>query len=154
MFALRNKAGLTEDIIVQSILNNTIDENKNNYIFHLRNNFNFTELINLIESTKPKTFEEIAEFDEIAKPTINNDRNDIIQSIENLTLTIYNFAKRKEQLLKNNIICRHCKRSRHISSQCYFNNNPNFTNKNTYKKITRTKIIPMITINSHSSKNY
>lgn len=122
MWDLAEKAGLDDEVALQTILANMNSEKKLHYSFHMRNDMTFRNLKDLIEIGESDYLsytenEKNCKNDQNEKESIEQ-KDDIITKLENLVLT---FEKngRESKYLRHKTFCQNCKRPGHVEKDCY-----------------------------------
>ncbi|KAM0684998.1 hypothetical protein COBT_003794, partial [Conglomerata obtusa] len=119
MHDLKEKAGIDDEVAIQTIIANMADKNKVNYAFHLRNDMNFTALFDLLEIGENN--------DETPNETLENhkDENEVADMINKLETIALNIGKEYKHKKYANIPirCRNCNRHGHYDSDCYTRKN-------------------------------
>lgn len=130
IYNLGNEAGMEEEIIVQSMINNMTSLHKNLYKIHLQGKMTYKNLINLItildndkdinndETIKNTSIANI--FESNNSTSSNLSTNDIIQKLDSICLQINQSSKDNHNYTKRDYVpCKICNRTGHSEQNCY-----------------------------------
>ncbi|KAM0685174.1 hypothetical protein COBT_003617, partial [Conglomerata obtusa] len=120
LYKLAEKAGMEEDLIVQTIIANMKEKNRILYRLHVNEDFTYKKLLKLID---------IIEFDHEninynSRENTNDEKDqiaEIVDKLDMLTLTIKNNQNKIKKHTRVQVKCTKCNRNGHSSYDCYSN---------------------------------